>query len=237
MAGRAGARRGLLRRGALVPVAVLALLLLAGDLTARGAGTVQSGTAVVVRPLPTAGSPAPVVMPGRPGEPATVDRAGRIPAAPAARYNSLDVLYVQMMIPHHTQALQMAALAPTRAGDARIKVLAERIRSSQVPEILRMRGWLTARGIDGGDGPSTGHDHGGMPGMQTPEALDRLAAARGASFDRLFVQMMIDHHRGAIEMSDNVLRVGVDTAVEEMATSAASEQAVEIGRMRDLLSG
>jgi uncharacterized protein (DUF305 family) len=130
----------------------------------------------------------------------------------------------------------MAALAPERAADPRIRTLAERVRASQVPEVLRMRGWLDARHLDLDADERAGHDHGAMRGMQTPEAMRRLAAARGADFDRLFVDMMVEHHQGAIEMATNVLRVGVDTGVEEMATAIATEQTIEISRMRELFA-
>jgi uncharacterized protein (DUF305 family) len=218
--------------------ATAVLLLLTGGAAAEtpAPGTAPAGTTGQVLRTSVRDYPHPVILPGRPGEPAVeITRADPAATAATARYNALDVAYVRMMIPHHTQALQLAALAPERAGDPRIRVLAERIRASQLPEILRMRGWLAARGL-ALDDEHGAHEHGAMRGMQTPAAVDRLAAARGADFDRLFVQMMVDHHQGAIEMSTDVLRVGVDTAVEEMATAAASEQAVEIGRMRDLLA-
>nr|MDT0657464.1 DUF305 domain-containing protein [Micromonospora sp. DSM 115978] len=173
----------------------------------------------------------PLIAPGRPGETASVTGGGR-PAVPL--YNPQEVTFVQMMIPHHTQALRMSAMAPDRAADPRIRALAERVRVSQLPEIQRMRGWLTERDLDSGS-PPAGHDHLDMPGMQSEAALRDLATASGADFDRLFVAMMTDHHQGAIEMATGVLRVGVDVTVRELATSIATEQAAEIGRMRDLL--
>ena len=97
-----------------------------------------------------------------------------------------------------------------------------------------MRGWLKTRGIPE-DAP--GHDHGTMRGMQSPEALRQLAAARGAEFDRLFVQMMTEHHQGAIEMATNLLKVGSDLTLSEFANSVATEQTVEIDRMRQALAG
>jgi uncharacterized protein (DUF305 family) len=171
----------------------------------------------------------PVIVPGRPGESAAVT-TGAEPAPPA--YNPQEVTFVRMMIPHHTQALRMAAMAPDRAGDPRIRSLAERVRVSQLPEIQRMRGWLAEHRL-APDSP-TGHDHRDMPGMQSDADLRALAQARGADFDRLFVRMMTDHHQGAIEMATGVLRVGVDVTVRQLATSIATEQAAEIGRMRDL---
>ncbi|PZF89957.1 DUF305 domain-containing protein, partial [Micromonospora deserti] len=174
----------------------------------------------------------PVIVPGRPGEPAAVRPAGEV-HAPAPRHNAMDAWFVRMMIPHHAQAVEMAELAPDRAADPDIRALADRIRASQGPEIGMMRGWLDTRGLSA---EVAGHDHGTMGGMQSPEAMRRLAAARGADFDRLFVGMMTEHHRGAIEMATNLLRVGSDATLSEFANSVATEQAVEIDRMRGLLA-
>ncbi|MFG3698226.1 DUF305 domain-containing protein [Micromonospora sp. NPDC047620] len=175
-----------------------------------------------------------VIVPGRPGEAAAVRPAEELrDAAPTSRHNSMDVWFVRMMIPHHAQALEMAALAPDRAGDPDLRALAERIRASQGPEIGMMRGWLQTRGLSP-DVP--GHDHGTMRGMQSPEAMRQLAAARGAEFDRLFVRMMTEHHRGAVQMATDLLKVGADLTLSEFANSVATEQAVEIDRMRDVLA-
>jgi uncharacterized protein (DUF305 family) len=192
--------------------------------TGAGAATSAPNTS----DIPESGPP--VIVPGRPGESAAVTTGGE-PDPPA--YNPQEVTFLRMMIPHHTQALRMAAMAPDRAGDPRIRSLAERVRVSQLPEIQRMRGWLADHRLPP-DSPGTGHDHRDMPGMQSDAALRALAQARGADFDRLFVEMMTDHHQGAIEMATGVLRVGVDVTVRQLATSIATEQAAEIGRMRDL---
>ena len=145
----------------------------------------------------------------------------------------MDVWFVRMMIPHHAQALEMAELAPDRAADPDIRALADRIRASQGPEIGMMRGWLQNRGLSA---EAEGHDHGTMRGMQSPEAMRQLAAARGADFDRLFVRMMTEHHQGAIEMATNLLKVGADLTLNEFANSVATEQTVEIDRMRNVLA-
>ncbi|GAB2949466.1 DUF305 domain-containing protein [Micromonospora polyrhachis] len=215
-------------------VCVLAILLLVGG---AGAGSrtdpPHAGALAAVAPAADgAARPADlVIVPGRPGEPATVQPADRVAPTAGPRYNTLDVWYVRMMIPHHTQALRMAALAPDRASDPRVRALAGRIQASQSPEIHQMRAWLDARGLPPEE---PGHDHGAMRGMQSPAAMRRLAAATGAEFDRMFVTMMIDHHRGAIEMAVNLLRVGVDVITGEIATAVAAEQGVEIDRMRAL---
>ncbi|MET8042803.1 DUF305 domain-containing protein [Micromonospora sp. NPDC005215] len=182
-----------------------------------------------VSPVPT---DLTVIAPGRPGEAAATRAAHEVRDAGPAPHNSLDVLFVRMMIPHHAQALAMAELAGDRAADPDIRALAERIRASQGPEMGMMRGWLQTRGLPA---EAEGHDHGTMRGMQSPEAMRQLAASRGTDFDRLFVRMMTEHHEGAIEMATNLLTVGSDLTLNEFATSVATEQTVEIDRMREVL--
>lgn len=216
------------RRSVTVAVAFLALAATTtAVLTLRSTGEGPADT-------PGADSTAmPVIVPGRPGESARVTPGDQVDPVPQ-RHNSLDVWFVRMMIPHHTQALQMVALAPERAGRAEVRALADRVRASQIPEIQLLRGWLAARHLDP-DEPTAGHEHESMPGMQSAAAMRRLAEARGEAFDRLFVDMMTVHHQGAITMATDLLKVGIDPTVHQFATSVAVEQAVEIDRMRTLL--
>ncbi|MFV2085806.1 DUF305 domain-containing protein [Micromonospora sp. LOL_021] len=227
-----GRHRRLLALALIPAVVVVAVVLLrttgttsattaTGDAATESAGT-STGTDG------TANAP-PVILPGRPGEPAEL-RPGTDVTIDPPQYNALDTWYVQMMIPHHTQAVQMAALAADRSADPGVRAFADRIQAGQAAEIAVLRQWLQDRRLPAGE-----HDHGTMPGMQTEQAVRELAAARGAEFDRLFVAMMTDHHQGAVEMSDRVLTGGSDVTIEELATSIAAEQAVEINRMRDLL--
>ncbi|SCL27537.1 DUF305 domain-containing protein [Micromonospora inyonensis] len=193
-------------------------------------------------PLPPAARPTatpvpdgpPVVVPGRPGESAVTRAGSDVRPDVSPGYNDADVSFVRAMIPHHSQALEMADLARQRAGDPAVRALAERIRASQGPEVGMLRGWLATRGLPA---EATGHGHGSgaMRGMQSPEAMRHLAAVRGADFDRLFVSMMTDHHRGAVAMATDLLRVGADLTLSEFATAVAVEQNVEIDRMRTLL--
>lgn len=230
-------------RRRMVLVALVALLVFGGIAAIRsssgGSSTHDRTPAANGTPGPSpgddGGQAAPVIMPGRPGESATVASPGQQVTPNRPQYNTMDAEYIRMMIPHHAQALQMAELVPDRAGDPRVKVLAERIKATQTPEILRMRGWLESYGLDPDADDRGGHDHGTMAGMQSPEAIARLAAARGAEFDRMFIEMMTDHHQGAIDMSIALLKVGVDITVEQIATAVASEQGIEIARLRDLL--
>ncbi|WP_329109981.1 DUF305 domain-containing protein [Micromonospora sp. NBC_01699] len=234
-------------RRRIVLVALVALLVVGGIAAIRslsGESSTDDRTAAATAgttPSPSAGTgdgggeAAPIIMPGRPGEAASVASPGTQIAPNTPRHNTMDAEYIRMMIPHHSQALQMTELVPDRAADPRIKVLAGRIKDTQGPEILRMRGWLESYGLDPDEDKRRGHDHGTMAGMQSPEAMARLTAARGVEFDRLFIEMMTNHHQGAIDMSVNLLKVGIDLIVEEIATSVASEQNIEIQRMQGLL--
>jgi uncharacterized protein (DUF305 family) len=183
------------------------------------------------------GGPA-VIVPGGPGE---ANR--KLSAEEAARQraeddspNSADVAYARMMIEHHTQALEMTELAPDRAESPKVKALAERIAAAQGPEISAMEGWLEEHGKSGPAGESGGHGHhASMPGMATEAQLEELRAARGKSFDRLFLTLMITHHDGALTMATDVKGQGNNIAVEEMADEVVAQQTSEIMRMREML--
>ncbi|MCX4798969.1 MULTISPECIES: DUF305 domain-containing protein [unclassified Streptomyces] len=181
-----------------------------------------------------AGGAPSVVAPGKPGEPArTLTAEEAVKAAGSNTPNSADFRYVQMMIQHHAQALELTGLVAARSGSAAVKRLAERITAGQKPEIGAMEGWLTHNdGVKRG----TGHDHSAMPGMATPAQLEQLRTADGAAFDKLFLKLMITHHQGAITMATDVLSQGNDVLVEEMAGDVVAQQTVEIDRMRAMSS-
>jgi uncharacterized protein (DUF305 family) len=189
---------------------------------------------------PSAAAPSgSVIVPGRPGEPNKTVPATRGTVTPPG---AADIRFVQMMVPHHEQALEMAALAPGQAANAKVKALADRIDAAQTAEISAMQSWLRrhARQAQGG------HDGGGhgagpaapmqMPGMATPQQMAQLKAATGANFDRLFLTLMITHHQGALTMANEELVKGTDVLIREMAQEVIVTQAAEINRMRALLS-
>ncbi|MER5454844.1 MULTISPECIES: DUF305 domain-containing protein [unclassified Micromonospora] len=188
-------------------------------------------------PLDLPGIPdatAPVLMPGGPGEPAKTLSANEMSPMARPPHNNADTRFVTMMIPHHEQALVMAKLVGDRAENSNLKIIADRILAAQDPEIKTLETWLTDRGLDRNSGDGHRHE---MAGMQTAEALNRLTAARGAEFDRMFVTMMTEHHQGAIAMANEVLTLGTDIIINEFASSVVVEQGVEINRMREVLTG
>ena len=181
-----------------------------------------------------------VLRPGSPGE----DAETGAPAEPLepAPWNHSDIAFVQMMVPHHAQALQMSRLARSRAASPVVRRLAQRIDASQGPEILLMASWLEEQGLDvpaAAEDPMSydhsEHGHDAMEGMLTPAQMAELEAARGARFDRLFLRGMIRHHAGAIAMADTVGAAGAAVQVAELAADVSSGQAAEIARMRQLL--
>ncbi|MEV0617068.1 DUF305 domain-containing protein [Nonomuraea sp. NPDC050404] len=183
---------------------------------------------------PRADSTAPVIAPGRPGEQAkTLSPAEAATAVPAATANAADVKYVQDMITHHRQAVDMALLAPSRAESVKLKSLADRIQDVQGPEIQYMTTWLREQEQAV---PDHHGRHEGMPGMATPEQLAGLKAAKGKDFDRMFLQLMINHHLGAIKMSEQVLTGGSHIKIEELANDVSVEQTTEIRRMQEMQS-
>ncbi|MFD3533468.1 DUF305 domain-containing protein [Streptomyces sp. NPDC058664] len=209
---------------AVVAVALSAVAVLA--LAACESGTEKAA------PEAGASTGGSVVAPGRPGEPAkriSPEEAARL--LPDESPNSADFHYAQMMIVHHRQALTMTALAPQRAGSSQVKKVAERIAAAQQPEIGAMEGWLKN---NGGPREQSGHDHHSMPGMATEAQLKELGKARGEAFDKLFLQLMITHHEGAVTMAAEVLSEGNNVLVEEMANDVIAQQTSEINRMRSM---
>jgi uncharacterized protein (DUF305 family) len=147
------------------------------------------------------------------------------------------------MIGHHAQAIEMSRLAPTRAADASVRTLAERIVNGQKDEIATMQQWLRDRGqpVPEPDAPMDHGAHGmhAMPGMITTEQMKQLAAAKGAEFDRLFLTFMIQHHRGAVEMVKSLFATpgaAQDQTVFKVASDANVDQTTEIDRMTRMLA-
>ena len=118
----------------------------------------------------------------------------------SSAFSGSDIMFAQMMIPHHQQAVDMGTLAETRASNPEVKALAAKIKGEQAPEITQMKGWLESAGAS----LDMGHDM-GMGGMLTDADMTALKNAKGAEFDRLYLEGMIGHHKGAIHMAQMVV--------------------------------
>lgn len=145
-----------------------------------------------------------------------------------------DVMFAQMMIPHHEQAIEMADLALRKEAAPSVTRLAGQIRAAQGPEIQTMKQWLSAWNAPMAAGAAGAHG-GHSDGMMSDSDLRELAEAQGETFDRLWLTMMIEHHDGAIVVAREVLRTTTNPEVRSMAQAIVSAQTTEIATMRDLL--
>ena len=193
-------------------------------------------------------------------DPTTLERAARADSLRQS-YNEADVDFMGGMIRHHAQALVMAAMAPTHGASAPLQVMAARIINGQKDEIRLMQRWLRERGESvpqvsedgtvpepgggaGGHGgheagaAHAGHGAGAMPGMLTAQQMARLDAARGDEFDQLFLTFMIQHHRGALTMVEELFATygaAQGDAIFKIASDISADQASEIDRMQQML--
>lgn len=154
------------------------------------------------------------------------------PASPSnAAARAGDVMFAQMMIPHHQQAVEMADLAlAKRSAAANVLGLARQIKAAQAPEISTMKGWLGRWGAP----TAAAMDH-GSSGMMSDEDMASLKAAEGAEFNRTWLEMMIDHHRGAVTMARDVLSTTGEAEVERLARAIIAGQEKEIALMQGML--
>lgn len=161
------------------------------------------------------------------------------PAEPAADSgaNMADVMFVRMMIPHHEGAIEMSDVLLDKTGvDPDVVAMAEQIKAAQAPEIEQMKAWLEEWNVDmSGMDDMGGMDHGGMGGMDMSEDMDALEEADGAAAGDLFLEQMIVHHEGAIDMAEDVLDDGEHPDVRELAENIVESQADEIEQMRSML--
>jgi uncharacterized protein (DUF305 family) len=185
-----------------------------------------------------------------PASAARVDSAA-VPYTQRYTWTEADVRFMSSMIGHHAQAIEMAHLAPDRAGSGAVHRLAERIINAQEDEIATMQTWLRDRsqpvpevraGMAHAGHDMAGHDMSGhalMPGMLTPEQMEQLRQSSGAEFDRLFLTFMIQHHRGAVSMVEQLFGTygaGQDETVFKFASDVNVDQATEIARMQRMLA-
>ena len=228
-----------------------ALLLTTGTAIAASLALHAAALAQPVSPAP----PVSIVQPGAPGAQVRVITAAEAARIADTRFTPADIAFMQMMSVHHNQAVQMAALAPSRTNNPQVLTVASRITAAQKDEMAFMRAWLRARNaplaMPAMDHAMMGHDMSAMPGMPMPmnagaptmkgmatsAQMAALAAAKSAAFDRQFLDLMIAHHRGAVDMVDNLLhQVGAasDPILFQFVSDVGNEQTAEIKRMDSL---
>jgi uncharacterized protein (DUF305 family) len=184
-----------------------------------------------------------IVQPGAPGQASKTLTADQATKLAQASYTASDVAFMQHMIVHHEQAVEMAVLVKDRTNTADLLSIAGRIESSQADEIAFMKAWLSERGEPVEDPMMKGHGehmHHMMKGMATPDQMKALAAAKGVEFDRQFLTLMIAHHEGAVDMVEKLLDedgTAADPVLYQFVGDIDSEQTTEIKRMDKLLAG
>jgi uncharacterized protein (DUF305 family) len=179
-----------------------------------------------------------ILQPGAPGQDTRTISTAQATDLSKVQAVEADVKFMQGMIGHHAQAVEMVALINDRTANPAMKLLGLRIQASQVDEIGMMQTWLKDRGKEV---PGPHHHHtaeGFMPGMLTQAEMDELAAAKGVEFDRLFLRGMIKHHGGAIKMVEDLFATpgaGQEGAIFAFASDVDSDQRMEIDRMGMML--
>jgi uncharacterized protein (DUF305 family) len=196
-------------------------------------------TCAACRSANTGSAPA-IVQPGAPGASSRVVTPEKAADLSKVGYTAADVKFMQGMIHHHAQALDMTALVADRTSRDDMRKLAQRIEVSQADEIKMMQRWLEVRGQEV-PGPHAHHAPGAplMPGMLTPEEMAQLAAAKGPEFDRLFLEGMIKHHGGALTMVQELFATpgaGQESEMFAFASDVDADQRMEIDRMRGMLA-
>jgi len=152
-------------------------------------------------------------------------------------FNNADVTFAQSMIPHHEQAVEMAKMAKMHASTAEVKNVADKIDSAQGPEIKTMNGWLKDWGKPEASGSMGDMASGtGMPGMMSDDEMAGLDKATGATFDKMFLTMMVAHHTGAIEMAKTEQSKGKNADAKALAKKIEAAQTAEIAEMKKLLA-
>jgi uncharacterized protein (DUF305 family) len=220
-------------------------VVLCGLLLAAGVSTGFCAAAARARQAAASAGPV-VVQPGAPGEPSRTLPAGAKGTLPPR--SRADVEFMQGMIMHHAQAVEMTGLIAARTENKELRLLGERISSSQADEIQFMKRWLAARGeavsvampsMPGMAGMEMGHHAMHlMPGMLTAEQMEELGKAKGAEFERLFLAGMMQHHSGALAMVKELFDTagaGQDAELFNFATDVDNGQRAEIGIMQGML--
>ena len=195
---------------------------------------VVAGTAIAVSLTLAACSGGGSTTPG--AAPSSAAPTAASDGAASETHNDADTMFAQMMIVHHEGAIDMADMAVERAESEEVRSLAEGISAAQGPEIEKMTSWLEAWGEE--VSPMGGMDHGGMDmdGMSQEEAMAELESLSGGDFDRRFLELMVAHHTGAVEMAQTELQDGENPEALELAEQIVADQEAEIAEMEQLLT-
>jgi uncharacterized protein (DUF305 family) len=178
----------------------------------------------------------PIVQPGAPGQPTRDIAPAQATDISRVQFTEADVKFMQGMIGHHEQAVEMVAMIPSRTTNEALRALGRKIDVSQEDEIKMMQSWLTSRGQQVPAAHAM-HMHGAtlMPGMLSPEEMDALAKSSGRAFEKLFLEGMIKHHAGALTMVQELFATpgaGQDSEIFAFASDVDADQSMEITRMR-----
>jgi uncharacterized protein (DUF305 family) len=183
----------------------------------------------------------PIIQPGAPGEPGRQISAEEASDLAGILITEADVVFMQGMISHHAQALTMTAFVASRSIGEDLRALAKRIELSQKDEIEMMQEWLRSNGREAAAlDAHSGHDAVLMPGMLTAEEMSRLEHAPASEFDRLFLELMISHHQGALVMVDDLLDnpgAAQESTVFAFTSDITADQSMEIDRMAAMITG
>lgn len=209
------------------------------NLSLARAGRYSLAGLLLASAAPLAAQTAPIVQPGGIGQAPRVVTSKQALALAGQQYTAADVDFMQAMIVHHRQAVAMAALVGERTNRAEIVAVAGRIDKGQADEMAFMEKWLADHNEPSAMAGMGHADHGAMKGMASAEQMARLATLRGASFDRLFLELMIAHHEGAVDMVDALLQqpgTAYDPVMLEFTDDVKNDQNAEIERMNAILS-
>ena len=197
--------------------AVLAAVLVATAVAGCTAAVDESPATVFVTPTPPGGGS---------------ETEGTATAPADSETTTADLAFIEAMVAHHEQAVELAGLAADHAADAELIDLASRIGAAQAAEADAMRSWLDRRRTR--ELPTDDHGHEAMRGEISRSTLDRAAELDGAAFDELFIGAMLPHHRGAVEMAEARLAEAGDPAVARWARAIATSQSLEIDRLLEI---
>lgn len=201
---------------------------------------ILSGAAVTAAAIALAGCTINIDVPGN------SDRSDKSASSEVneAGFSQRDLMFAEMMIPHHEQAVEMSQLAASRTSNAEVLSLAKQIEAAQAPEITQMQSWIDSSGASAGSDGGMGMglegmdpmDHGmGMGGMLTDEQMTALENASGAEFEKLYLEGMIQHHEGAISMARMVTNSN-NAEAKKLGDAIVKTQTAEIEKMQQMLA-